>query len=289
MNIGFIGAGKVGISFGAYLYRNDINISGYLSKNLEDTEIAVSKIKSKVYYSLKSLICDSDIIFITTNDDSIQLVKDQIIKEASDSLNGKIIAHMSGSYSSDILKELKALGCSIYSVHPLQSFADIDSSIDKLSNTVFTIEGCEDKISILESVLKILENKYFKINTDNKELYHIGACIVSNYLVTLIDLGLSFFKEIGIDESDGVSALSPLIDGTIENIKLFGIKDSLTGPIARGDINTIKSHLESIQTNTPDKLMFYKLMALKTLEISSNTSENIEILKNIINSFPSNE
>ena len=289
MNIGFIGAGKVGISFGVYLYRNDIDISGYFSRDLEDTKIAVSKTKSKAYYSLKNLICDSDIIFMTTNDDSIELVKDQIIKEASDSLSGKIIAHMSGSYSSDILEELKSLGCYTYSVHPLQSFADIDSSIDKLSDTVFTIEGCEEKISIIENILEILKNKHFKIDTDNKELYHIGACIVSNYLVTLIDLGLSFFKEIGINESDGISALSPLIDGTIENIKHLGIKDSLTGPIARGDSNTIKSHLESIQTNTPDKLIFYKLMALKTLDISSNTSENVEMLKNIINSFQCNE
>ncbi len=282
MNIGFIGAGKVGISFGMYLNANGIHVSGYFSENLEDTKLASVKTQSKIYIDLKDLICDSDIIFITTSDDSIELVKDNIIKEASDNLKHKIIAHMSGSYSSDILKELIVYDCYTYSVHPLQSFAEIDSSVDKLSGTMFTIEGSEEKILVLEQLLKKLENKYFKIDTQNKELYHVGACVVSNYLVTLIDLGLSFFKEIGINESDGMDALSPLIDGTLENIKRLGTKNALTGPIARGDVETIESHMRSIKTNTPDKLMFYKLMALKTLDISSNTPENVEKIKNII-------
>lgn len=285
MNIGFIGAGKVGISFGTYLYKNDINISGYFSKDIRDTKVAISKTQSKLYCNLSDLVYDSDIIFITTNDDSISYVRDEIIKLNRDNLKGKVIAHMSGSYSSDILKELQAFGCYTYSVHPLQSFADIDSSIEKLSNTVFTIEGSKDKINIIENLLDTLKSKYFKIDTNKKELYHIGACVVSNYLVTLMNLGLSFFKEIGIDESEAMSALSPLIDGTIDNIRNLGVKESLTGPIARGDSKTIESHLKSIQTNTPDKLKFYKLMALETLNISSNTSENIKTLEDTINKF----
>ena len=285
MNIGFIGAGKVGISFGTYLYKNDINVSGYFSKDMRDTHIAINKTKSKPYYNLSDLVYDSDIIFISTNDDSIEIIRDEIISLRSDNIKGKVIAHMSGSYSSDILKELQTFGCYIYSVHPLQSFANIDSSIKKLSDTVFTIEGSSEKINIIEDLLNSLKNKYFRIDTNNKELYHIGACVVSNYLVTLMDLGLSFFKQIGIDESDAISALSPLIDGTIDNIKNLGIKESLTGPIARGDNKTIESHLKSIQINSPDKLMFYKLMALETLEISSNTSENKKVIKDTINKF----
>ena len=283
MNVGFIGAGKVGISFGMYLNSNGINISGYISEHLEDTQIATAKTQSKIYLSLKDLIYDSDIIFITTNDDSIELVKDEIIKEASDNLKYKIISHMSGSLSSDALSDLRIYDCYTYSVHPLQSFADVDTSVSKLSNTVFTMEGSNEKISILENLLSILGNKYFKIDTNNKELYHVGACVVSNYLVTLIDLGLSFFKEIGIDESNAIDALNPLIDGTIENIKCFGTKNSLTGPIARGDTKTIESHLKSIEANAPDKLMFYKMMALETLNISSNTPKDVEKMKSIIN------
>lgn len=283
MNISFIGAGKVGTSFGIYLKQKNINVLGYTSKNIEDSKTASIRTKSKIYSNLKNLVYDSDIIFITTNDDSIGLVKDKLIEEANGYLKNKLVVHMSGSYSSDILKTLKTYGCFIYSMHPLQSFSDIDTSVEKLNTTVFTIEGQEEKIDILEEILNKTENKYFKIDTDKKELYHIGACVVSNYLVTLINLGLDFFNHIGISETNALDAIIPLIDGTINSIKNFGTKDALTGPIARGDISTIETHLSSIKENAPDKLLFYKLMALETLSLSSlsdlKTKELVDILK----------
>lgn len=284
MNISFIGAGKVGTSFGIYLKQKGINITGYFSENFKDAQLASDKTKSIAYESLKDLVKDSQVIFITTNDDSIKNIKDKLIDESKNDLNQKIISHVSGSYSSNILSDLKKYNAYVYSTHPLQSFADIDSSVEKLYNTVFTIEGCGENISVLENLLDKTNNKYFKIDTNYKELYHVGACVVSNYLVTLIDLGLSFLEQVGIDKKDGIEAISPLIDGTIENIKTFGTKKALTGPISRGDVKTIKSHLESINTNTPDKLLFYKTMALMTLDISLNSPSqtNIEEIKNIL-------
>lgn len=282
MNISFIGAGKVGISFGIYLKQNDINVLGYISKDLEDATKASVKTNSQVFNDLKSLVCDSDIIFITTNDDSINLVKDKLIEEVNNNLKNKLVIHMSGSYSSDILKTLKKYGCFVYSMHPLQAFSNIDTSVEKLSTTVFTIEGQEEKIYILEKILNKTKNKFFKIDTDKKELYHIGACVVSNYLVTLIDVGLDFFNQIGISEADALNAIMPLIDGTIDNIKHFGTGDALTGPIARGDMSTIESHLKSIEENSPDKLLFYKIMALETLGLSSISDLKAKKLENIL-------
>lgn len=283
MNISFIGAGKVGTSFGLYIKRKNINVVGYFSENIEDSKNASFRTDSQTYQNLNSLVCDSNIILITTNDDNIKTVKDKLLNEVNINLKNKIVVHMSGSYSSDILKELKEYGCHVYSMHPLQSFSDIDTSVDKLQTTVFSIEGKKDKIGILEDLLDRTKNKHFQIDTDNKELYHISACIVSNYLVTLIDLGLDFLKQIGISEQDGLDAIMPLIDGTIDNIKQSGTKNALTGPIARGDIDTIKSHLTSIEINAPDNLLFYKLMALKTLDISSNSDSKVQEMKDILN------
>lgn len=283
MNISFIGAGKVGTSFGLYLKKNGIKIIGYKSKNLEDAKNSSLRTDGLAYQDLSTLVSDSDIIFITTNDDNIKVIKDDLIKEVNIQLRDKIVVHMSGSYSSDMIKELNQYGCYVYSMHPLQSFSDIDISVKKLKDTVFTIEGQEEKIHILKNVLDRTGNKYFEIDTNNKELYHVSACIVSNYLVTLIDLGLDFFKQIGINEDDGLDALMPLIDGTVDNIKRFGTKGALTGPIARGDLDTIRSHLSSIEANAPNNLLFYKLMALKTLNISSNSPSKVMQMEKLLN------
>lgn len=282
MNISFIGAGKVSTSFGIYLKEKGINIVGYFSESLKDAKDSSLRTNAQSYESIDALVCDSDIVFITTNDDNIGIIKDKLIKEVNANLKNKLIVHMSGGHSSDILIELKQYGSYIYSMHPLQSFSNINTSVENLETTVFTIEGSDEKIHILEDLLNKTNNKYFQIDTNNKELYHVSACVVSNFLVTLIDLGLDFLKQIGIDEENGLDAIMPLIKGTIDNIEHFGTKDSLTGPIARGDINTIKSHLNSIRINSPENLLFYKLMALKTLDISSHPPLEIKEMKNIL-------
>ncbi|SHH02671.1 Rossmann-like and DUF2520 domain-containing protein [Tepidibacter thalassicus] len=285
MKICFIGAGKVGTSFGLYLSQKGFNVVGYLSRSFESAKKAAHLTNSMAYKNLSSLIGKSDIIFITTNDDSIENVVNQL-SQARVLNKGQIVVHMSGSYSSSILSDLEKFGCYVYSMHPLQSFANVENSIKKLENTVFTIEGSIEKMSVLESVLKKTGNEYFKIDSNLKTIYHAGACVISNYLVTLMDFGLSFFSSIGIDENDAFKAVYPLIEGTIENVKNLGCKNALTGPISRGDINTIENHLNSIKVNIPNKLSFYKIMALMTLDLSSKipsqNKEKIEMLRKIL-------
>ncbi|WP_159428979.1 Rossmann-like and DUF2520 domain-containing protein [Tepidibacter formicigenes] len=285
MKICFIGAGKVGTSFGLYLSRKGFDVIGYYSKSFESAKKAAYLTNSIAYKRLSPMIKLSDIIFITTNDDAIKSVVNQLSQE--NILNkGQILVHMSGSHSSSILNSVMNFGCYIYSMHPLQSFADIENSVKKLESTVFTIEGNIEKINVLEWILKKSGNKYFKIDSNFKSIYHAGACVISNYLVTLMDFGFSFFNSIGIDEKSAFEAVYPLIEGTIENIKTLGCKNALTGPISRGDSNTIENHLDSIKVNIPDKLSFYKAMALMTLDLSSKVpsrdKEKIETLKNIL-------
>lgn len=283
MKIGFIGAGKVGRAFGTYLKKNEFDILGYFSKTLSSCVEAANYINVKAYENISDLVNDVDVIFITTNDDEISkvcehLVTNKLLKKE------QILIHMSGASSSEILIEAKRMGCFIYSLHPLQSFANIDKAVEDLENTVFSLEGDEEKIEILEKILNKTKNKFFKINSNQKSLYHSTACIVSNYLVTLMDFGLEIFKSIGINKKEGFEALYPLIEGTIKNIEVLGTEKALTGPIARGDINTIKSHLDSLKNNK-EYLKLYSLLGLNTLDLASkeklNDIDKIYEMKNL--------
>ncbi|SFU39018.1 3-methyl-2-oxobutanoate hydroxymethyltransferase [Clostridium sp. DSM 8431] len=99
INIGFIGAGKVGFSLGKYLTNNKINISGYYSRNVESTKEAAKFTNSKCFVSINDLIKESDVIFITTPDSVIGSIWENIDKL---SIKNKIICHCSGSLSSKI-------------------------------------------------------------------------------------------------------------------------------------------------------------------------------------------
>ncbi|EOD00446.1 Rossmann-like and DUF2520 domain-containing protein [Caldisalinibacter kiritimatiensis] len=285
MRIGFIGAGKVGTAFGKYLKKYGFKVYGYYSRTYESALKAAKYTDTKAVENIEEIVVNTDIIFITTKDDEIRNVSNRLVQKNL-LIKGKILIHMSGAASSDILIKAKEQGSCIYSLHPLQSFADIDKAVKDLEDTIFSLEGDEEKINVIEDILKKTDNEYFKLNANQKSIYHAAACVVSNYLVTLMDYGLSLFESIGIDKEKGFKALLPLIDGTLKNIYDLGTEKALTGPIARGDTNTIERHLKSMQENNLKSIDFYKLLGAKTVDLAKKekleNKEKITYLKNIL-------
>ncbi len=286
MRIGFIGAGKVGTAFGAYLSSKGLCISGFYSRTPESARNAAKLSNSSFFSDVRKLSDNTDILFITTSDDSIETVCDQLTKDCI-LRQGQIIVHMSGALPSSVLKSSRQAGCYVCSMHPLQAFADINKAVEDLPDTYFSIEGDEEKIHILEDILKAAGNRYFVIKPQDKTIYHAAACVFSNYLTTLMNEGLGMLSSIGIDSAEGFEAVLPLIKGTISNIAALGPDKALTGPIARGDASTVQKHLTAINTAIPDMLELYSYLAEKTFELAKSfkltDSEKIKNLEHILN------
>ncbi|KPU27178.1 hypothetical protein TR13x_06345 [Caloranaerobacter sp. TR13] len=278
MKIGFIGAGKVGCAFGKYLKDNNFDVVGYYSRKFESAQKGAKEVKGVAFRNLQELLDLAQLIFITTLDDVIKKVADEISKHY-DIKKGQIFVHMSGALSSKELFSLKQRGAYIYSLHPLQSFADINSALISLKSTVFTVEGDKEKINILEDMMEKCGNRFFTITEELKGLYHASACVVSNYLVTLIDYGLKFYEIMGVDEELAIEAVYPLIKGTIENIRKLGPKKALTGPIKRGDVGTIVKHIESLEGFAPELLNLYKILGYETVKLTEGNKNNKSILE----------
>lgn len=278
MKIGFIGAGKVGKAFGAYLVKHKHVLSGYFSQSIESAKEAASLTNSGYYSRIEDLVKTSDLIFITTPDSVIETVANQIAKIYSEEnsirslglLNGKTFVHMSGAHSSECLKVLEIKGADVASLHPIQSIADVETAVKQLETSVFSIEGTQGALNSLIELLEKMQNTYFTIKSEQKTLYHMAACTVSNYLVTLVDAGLSMYESIGIDRETGYKALYPLIRGTVENLKHMDTKEALTGPIARGDINTVKAHLNAVHDKQLED--FYRYLGQATVRIAKQKS-----------------
>jgi len=279
MKFGFIGAGKVGTALGIYFQKKGYEIIGYYSRTLDSAKWAAKLTNSKSFKIIDDLVKEVDFLFVTTNDDQIEFIDKKLA--CCKSLNqNHIVAHASGVYGSDILKEVKKVGCSLYSIHPLQSFSEPCITVEKLDITVFTLEGDDNKMNIIKAMLDKTNNNYFIIDKEFKPLYHAGACIISNYLVTLLNIGFNFFEKAGIDRDKIFNAMEPLIYGTLDNIKNSNTIEALTGPIVRGDEKTILYHLENIQKNIPEELEFYKNIGLKTIEmIEGNRMDSIKAEK----------
>lgn len=287
MKIGFIGAGKVGNSIGCYLKKNNIEIVGYYSRSTTSAQKAAQRTKSNTFYDINTLASKSDLIFITTPDDVIKDTANNLSKTSLD-WNEKIFCHMSGVHNSNILLPLNKKGATICSLHPILSFADIDSAVSALKSTPFTLEGKGTKLDTIKEILNHCGNPWTEISTENKTLYHISTCMLSNYLVTLLNTSFDMLSSIGFSDEDLIEFTKPLIEGTVANILNVGTGKALTGPISRGDVGTLEKHLNKLNDCTENWQEIYTVLAKQTIELAANEnridrltkSKLMEVLKN---------
>jgi predicted short-subunit dehydrogenase-like oxidoreductase (DUF2520 family) len=150
----------------------------------------------------------------------------------------------------------------------LQSFARPAEAINNFRGTYCAYEGTPQALPTLRALIKNLGGIPLKINTAGKPLYHAAGVVASNYLVTSLAMAGEFIKASGCDKQNVLSVLIPLVEGTLKNIKQVGIPHALTGPIARGDIATIRNHLSTIKKHRKDFLPFYRILGKYTIKLA---------------------
>lgn len=270
MNIGIIGAGRVGCSIGKYLIesKSPCTIVGYYSRTNEKIIDAAKFTHSRPFSSLDELVRSSDTLFVTTPDDAIGDVWDCIDKEL---LGEKIICHFSGSLSSDVFKDAKESGVYPGSVHPMYAFSDKFLSYKQLNNVVFSIEGHPVFLEKINSLFGSCGNPVCILEKENKVKYHAAASLVSNHMLGLLDACTSLLEEIGYERGNAYKVFAPLVKNNVISALDSSVEKSLTGPIERCDVNTIKKHLDCLEGYSKN---IYELLGKNVLEIAKRKNPN---------------
>lgn len=262
--IGFIGAGITGTALATRLDQQGYNITAVSSRTLASAEKLAERMKHcQVYTTSQEVADNADIIFITTPDDVIGEIAARIRWH-----KGQCIVHCSGAHSTDIIEPAKEFGADTGCFHPLQTFASIQQAIENLPGSTFAIEAQEPLLSILKGMSRAIGGYWVILKAEDKVLYHTAAVFACNYLVTLTKLATDLWQDFGISQEQAIKALLPLLRGTLSNIENIGLPNCLTGPIARGDLGTVKKHIEALEKENPHLLNTYKQLGLQTLPIA---------------------
>lgn len=256
MKVGFIGAGKAGCSLGKYLRLHGTEVSGYYSKHDVSAKQAAEFTQTRAFDSLEQIVQMSDFLWLTTPDDQIALVWEDLRKLP---LAKKCMGHCSGSLSSEVFDGRH--GSSVYgcSIHPLAAFCDKEHSYQALADAVFTVEGDTAVVDNIRQWLEQMGNRVQVIGTEKKSLYHCAAVTVSNHVAALFQSGVDMLVACGFDRIQAAEALGPLLRNNGNNLIAKGLPEALTGPVERGDRGTILAHLE--QLPEPDASLYRKLSA----------------------------
>jgi len=273
MKSALIGTGKMARAFGKYLSERGQPIAGLWGRNPEAAKEAADFVGTEVKVTLNALIETSEVIFLAVSDDAIEDVAKTLVSCGS-SLKGKWIGHLSGCKDYKALDVLERCGAKPFSLHPLQTVADPETGVNALREAVLTLDAEDSNRYVLKNWLQELGNPVVQLEPGKKALYHLGACIASNYVMTLMNLALQVFQDVGFEDADAMTALSTLLSGTEQNFRNLGPVSGLTGPVSRGDFKTVESHFESLQGSWHSKQELIRLLTLETVELAVRKDSN---------------
>src|SRR5512136_668879 len=264
LKTGFIGAGTTGTALAVRLSQKGWPVVAVSSRTLFSAQRLAKRVPDcQAYPAAQELADVAEMVFITTPDDVIAQVCSEVHWHKKQS-----VLHCSGAYSVDILGPAEKLGAAVGSFHPLQTFADVDQAIANMPGSTFALEAEEPLLSTLKELARLLDGNWVELKPGDKVLYHAAAVFACNYLVTLVKLAQDLWKDFGVSSKEATRALLPLLRGTLNNIDNIGLPDCLTGPVARGDLGTIKSHLRALHARSPALLTTYKELGLQTIPIA---------------------
>lgn len=262
-HVGIIGAGKVGLALGLYLFTQEpLIVTGFYSRTASDATYAAKRTNTKHYDTMEELVGHNDVILITTPDDAIPTVWSQLQKLP---LAGKIIGHCSGSLSSHIFLDSTTKQVDCCSLHPLLAIANKDDAYRSLGGAFFTLEGSPHATNLFAECLKAHGNAYKILSSADKRAYHLATVYMSNLMLVLGHIALDLLTPYGFSEEEARQALTCLSQQNLNNFLARGAGEALTGPIERNDVKTVEGHLAA--TATPETVHIQKLYAELSREL----------------------
>lgn len=282
MRINLIGPGRLGKALAASLISTGEHelISVYHPK-ITSAQHAVRALgHGTAINNLKSLT-KTDITLITCPDDKMP----GLIKKLSEAMiiqPNSIVMHLSGILSSDILMPFKHQGAHIASLHPLKAFrAASTPDTNAFQGVHCAIEGDNKAIHKLTPLWQAMGAHIFKLGSEKKAAYHAAAVMASNYLVTLAAEASQLFETSGVPPENAREICVQLMQTSLGNLKQTDTpQKALTGPLVRGDLQTIQKHLDAISSETTKNL--YCAAGLATLPLIKLDHERHAMIKKML-------
>lgn len=260
-SIGFIGAGAVGGSLAVALHNAGYPVVAVASRTHASAQSFADRIPGCVpYRSFQKLVDSVGFVFITTPDDAISAVCESLkIRE------GQGVAHCSGAASLELLESAAEQGATVGAFHPLQAFSSVEEGVQNIPGVTFGIESAPEIRDYLEQMAHDIGGNPIFLRPEDKVLYHLSGVLMGNLLAVLASVAASVWPKFNHPRDEGIRALTPMMGAVARNLDANGVPQGVAGPYPRGDVGTIRKHLEALKSSAPEFLPLYCELALAGL------------------------
>jgi predicted short-subunit dehydrogenase-like oxidoreductase (DUF2520 family) len=265
--IAIAGAGRVAQALGRLLAEHGEPVVTVAGRDPERTRAAAVFIGHKVKpVALGTLPKRTGRLLIAVSDSSIPEVARLI---AGSGMKPGIALHTCGAMGPEALAPLAAAGVSCGALHPLQTFASPEQGLSALTGCTFGIDGDAAALEWAVQIAHLLDAATLRIPPAGRLLYHAAAVMASNCVVSLVDAAAMLMDAAGIESNRAVRALGPLVEASLENALHMGTVEALTGPVQRGDAETISGHLSALRQAPESVRALYRAAGLHSVGLAA--------------------
>lgn len=263
-SLGVIGAGRVGAVLTAALHQAGHPIASVAGES-DATRTRIETLLPGARIDKPTAVARSaDLLLLTVPDDALDNVVRMLV--ASGAIHpGQYVVHTSGRHGTDVLRPAIDVGAHGIALHPAMTFTGTDVDLDRLPGCTYGVTCATPERPFVLELVGALGGRITWIDEDNRALYHASLAHGANHLVTLVSQAMEVLRTAG--STDPAATLRPLLTAALENALDYG-DAALTGPIVRGDVETVRAHVRSIAASGQSRstLESYVAMARATAD-----------------------
>jgi len=268
--VAIVGAGAVGSALARALVAKGHRVEAVLSRRADSAQALANRVGAPVAASAwKALPAPVRLVLLCVPDDAIASVA-EALAEVEHPWSDTIAAHTSGAQTVAALSPLRDQGAATLSVHPLQTFAE-ETPPEAFENIVVGLEGNDRAVTVGEALARSLGARPVRLTSEEKARYHCAATLASNGLVALLAVVEEIFAASANETESsgmGLDAVEPLLHQTLENLHRSRPEGALTGPVARGDEETVQAHIDALAACTPHLLPLYVALSTELVRVA---------------------
>lgn len=280
--VGVIGAGRAGTAMGAALARAGHRVVAASAVSQASLGRIAASLPGVPVLLPEQVVERADLVLLTVPDDALAgLVSGLVATEVP--MRGRLMAHASGRHGLAVLDPVVARGALPLALHPVMTFTGRPEDVAKMAGISFGVTAPAALRPVAEVLVVEMGGEPVFIDEDKRGIYHAALASAANHLVTLVAAAADMLSAAGV--ADPARMLGPLLSASLENSLALG-SAALTGPVARGDAETVAAHIKAIKATSPEALAAYlalaRLTADRALAARTLTADDAERLLGVL-------
>jgi len=271
--INIIGCGRAAGSL-ARLWKQaeSVAIGDVLNSSWQSSQRAAGKVGAGRAVKQVAAIGTADYWLIGANDDQIQNIAARLY-EVIPGLEGSLVFHLAGRFGLDVLEPLAESGARLAALHPVRSLTDAQITLDDFAGTACVAEGSDQALALLRPLITSIGGSWLPVNAIDRGLYHASVSIVSNITKSVAWKAQKWQQKAGLSAETAASVTHQLLHSTMEDLTRAGARQTITGPVVRGDSSTIEAHMDAIRASHPEDIDVYRVLARTVLELAQERGD----------------